>query len=148
MIIKQIKGEYSVNNPRLSQYKEIVLDLIKDLLETDFAAIPRKQNMQAHSLATFASTCKLPFQPNHKYTTEVRHRHDIPDNLKYWHIFSQDSQIYDFMNVEGEFQNCNIDTDCTIVYTINSELDVNDVDNIEPTKFTRVEINKLEIVEI
>ena len=60
-IIKQIKGEYSVNNPRLSQYKEIVLDLIKELLETDFAAIPRKQNMQAHNLATFSSTCRLPF---------------------------------------------------------------------------------------
>ena len=65
LIIKQIKGEYSVNNPRLSQYREIVLDMIKKLLEIDFAAIPRKQNMHAHSLATFASTCKLPFQPNH-----------------------------------------------------------------------------------
>jgi len=63
LIIKQIKGEYCVNNPRLSQYKDILLDLIKDLLETDFAAIPRKQNMQAHSLATFASTCKFPFSP-------------------------------------------------------------------------------------
>jgi len=42
LIIKQIKGEYSVNNPKLSQYKEIVLDLIKDLLETNFATIPRK----------------------------------------------------------------------------------------------------------
>lgn len=84
MIIKQIKGEYSVNNPRLSQYKEIVLDFIKDLLEIDFAAIPRKQNMQAHSLATFASAYKLPFQPNHQYTAKVRHRYVIPDNLKYW----------------------------------------------------------------
>jgi len=83
LIIKQIKGEYSLNNPKLSQYREIVLDLIKGLLETDFAAISRKQNMQAHSLATFTSTYKLPFQPNHQYTVEVRHRPVIPENLKY-----------------------------------------------------------------
>ena len=42
------------------------------------------------------------------------------------------------MNVEGEFQNCNIDTNCTLDYTTNNEIDVNDVDKIEPTKFTRV----------
>ena len=104
--------------------------------------------MQAHNLATFASTCRLPFQPNHHYIAEVRHKPKIPDNLKYWQIISQDSQIYNFMNSEGEFQNCNIDTDCTVDYTINSELDVNDVDNSEPTKFTRVEIDKLQTVEI
>lgn len=86
-----INGKYSVNNPRLSQYREIILDLLKYLLETNFAAIPRKQNMQAHSLATFASACKFPFQPNHQYTAEVRHMPVIPDNLKYWKIFYQDS---------------------------------------------------------
>ena len=42
LIIKQIRGEYSVNNPRLRQYRETVLDLIEELLETDFAVIPRK----------------------------------------------------------------------------------------------------------
>ena len=54
-----------MNNFRLSQYREIVLDLIKELIETDFDVIPRKQNLQAHSLATFSSTYKFPFQPNH-----------------------------------------------------------------------------------
>ena len=49
LIIKQNKGEYSENNPRLSQYKETVLDLIKELHEIDFVVIPRKQNMQAHN---------------------------------------------------------------------------------------------------
>lgn len=42
LIIKQIKGEYSINNPRMSQYRETILDLIKNLLETDFVSIPRK----------------------------------------------------------------------------------------------------------
>lgn len=61
LIVKQINGEYSVYNPRLGWYREIVLDLIDDLLECNFSAIPRKQNLQAYSLATFASTCNLPF---------------------------------------------------------------------------------------
>lgn len=87
LIIKHISGEYSVNNPRLGRYRDIVLDFIKDLLESNFAAIPRKKkkkNMQAHNLATFANTCKFPFQPNHQYTAEVIHRPVIPDNLKCW----------------------------------------------------------------
>jgi len=37
-----ILGEYFVNNLRLIQYRETVLDLIEGLLETNFAAIPRK----------------------------------------------------------------------------------------------------------
>ena len=61
LIIKQFKGEYLVNNPRLSHYRETILDLINSFLEIDFVFIPRKQNMQAHSLATFASTCRFPF---------------------------------------------------------------------------------------
>ena len=64
--------------------------MIKALLECDFATIPRKQNIQAHNLAAFASTCNLPFQPNHKYTAEVKRGPNIPNNLKYWQIFSQD----------------------------------------------------------
>jgi len=45
LIIKQINGEYSVNNPRLGRYRDTILDLIKDLLESNFVAILRKQNM-------------------------------------------------------------------------------------------------------
>ena len=87
LILKQINGEYSVHNPRLDRYREIVLDLTDDLLECKFAAIPRKKNIQAHCLATFAGTCNLPFQPNHKYTAEFKHRPIIQDNLKYWQFF-------------------------------------------------------------
>ena len=104
--------------------------------------------MQSHSLATFASTCKLPFHPNHQYTAEVRQRPIIPENLKCWQIFSQDSQIYDFMNVEGEFQNCNIDTDCTVDNDIYSGIDVNILDIGKPTNFTKLEVDNLENVEI
>lgn len=97
-IIKKINGEYYVNNPRLGRYRDTILDLIKDLREPNFSIICREKNMQAHSIAIFASTCKFPFQPNHQYTAEVKHRPVTPYNLKYWQIFSQDSQIDDFMN--------------------------------------------------
>ena len=56
LIIKQVNGVYSVYNPRLSRYRDTVIDLTDDLLECKFVAIPRKQNIQAHCLATFAST--------------------------------------------------------------------------------------------
>lgn len=102
--------------------------------------------MQAHNVATFSSTRKFPFHPNHHYTAEVRHRPAIPDNLKYWQIFSQDSQIYDFMNAEGEFQNCNIDTYCTIEKNIDSDIDVNILGIGKPTNFTKLEIDNLENV--
>ena len=52
------------------------------------------------------------------------------------------------MNFEGEFQNCNIDTDCTVDDKIDSDIDVNNLDFIKPTKFIEVEIDKLENVEI
>jgi len=45
LIIKEINGKYSVNNPRLGQYRETILDLIKDLMETNFTLIPKKQNV-------------------------------------------------------------------------------------------------------
>lgn len=61
LIIKQVKGEYITNNPRLSCYRETILDFINCFLETDFVVIPRKKNMQAHSLASFSITCRLPF---------------------------------------------------------------------------------------
>ena len=83
LIINKINGYYFVYNPRLARYRDIVVDLTDDLLECKFAAIPRKQNIQAHCPATFASTCNLPFQPTHRYTNEVKHRPIIPDNLKY-----------------------------------------------------------------
>ena len=51
-------------------------------------------------------------------------------------------------HLQYSHQNCNIDTNCIVDYTINTELDVNDLDRTEPTKFTRVEIDKLETIEI
>ena len=57
------------------------------------------------------------------------------------------------MNNEGEFQNCKIDTDCTIDQNLDNEIDLNNVDvnNLsfaKPTKFNQTDIDNLGKVEI
>ena len=103
LVIKQINAEYYVHNPKLVRYRDTTTYLVDDLLECKFATIPRKHNLQAHFLATFASTCNLPFQPIQKYIAEIKYRPIIPYKVKYWKIFSEDEQIYYFLNNEGEF---------------------------------------------
>ena len=82
LVIKQVNGDYSIHNTRLARYRDAAIDLCDDLLECKFATIPRKQNLQAHCLATFASTCSLPFQPTHRYIAEVKYRPIVPENVK------------------------------------------------------------------
>ena len=152
--IKQINAEYSIHNPRLARYRDTTHDLVEDLLESKFAIIPRKHNMQAHCLATFASTCKFPFSPIQKYTVEIKHRPIILDNVKYQQIFSEDEQIYHFLNNEREFQNFQIDNDCNIdspcnIDSIFFQIDDLDVHNFDkPTIFTQSDIDEQEKVDI
>ena len=99
--------------------------------------------------SNFSSTFSLPFQPTHRCTAEVKDRPIIPDNLKYWHIFSQDEQIYHFLNNEEEFQNCKIDTDCNIHSDFDCEIDNINVHKFNKlTVFTQSDINNLENIDI
>jgi len=93
LVIKKIDVVYMSKDPRLSYYRGTILEILNTFLETKPVVIPRKHNMQAHSLAMVSSTYKLPFQPNHQYIAEVRHKPSIPDNLKNWKIFANDRQI-------------------------------------------------------
>lgn len=65
LIIQQIKGTFVTNDPRLRSYSLAVTDLLNNFLEYQLTKIPRSHSLHVHSLATFASTCKLPFGPNH-----------------------------------------------------------------------------------
>lgn len=100
LIIQQIKGKYLTNDPRLRHYRGIVIEILNTFLETQLAKIPRKHNLQAHSLAMFASTCKLPFEPNHQFAAEIRHILAILDNLKNWKVFDGDEQINNFLTLD------------------------------------------------
>ena len=82
LVVNQIKGVYMTKDTRLGYYRGTIVEILNNFLETQLPAVPRKHNMQAHSLAMFSSTCRLPFQPNHQYTAEVKHRTSIPDNVQ------------------------------------------------------------------
>ena len=52
------------------------------------------------------------------------------------------------MNAEGEFHSCNIDTNCIVYGKIYNEIDVYNLDFTKPTKFTQLETDNIEKVEI
>lgn len=123
LIIKQIKGKYLTRDPRIGYYRGTVIEILNTFLETQLATIPRKHNLQAHNLAMFSSTCKLPFQTNHQFTAKIRHRPSIPNNLKNWQVFYSDEQINNFLTLGEEFSNSNIDVDTFV--------DSNPIDEVE-----------------
>lgn len=140
-------------DPRLILYRGTIVEIMNTFLETKLAVIPRKHNMQAHSLAMFSSTCKLPFQPNYQYISEVRHIPAIPDNLKNWQVFDNDQQINNLLTLEEEFVNSNIDIDITLDPDIKDEIEINEIeyekiDRSHPTKFTKLDVENLKQVEI
>ena len=82
LIIQQMKGNITTNNLRLKAYKGAAIQVLDTFSQLELTKISRELNLHAHSLATFASTCKLPFEPNHHFTTKIKHRHVVPDNVK------------------------------------------------------------------
>ena len=49
------------------------------------------------SLATSASTFKVPSPPKLRYDVEVKYRPSIPDNVKHWKVFEDDLEIKKFL---------------------------------------------------
>jgi len=73
----------------------------------------------------FSSTCKLPFEPNHQFTAKIKHRPTISDNLKNWQVFDSDKQINNFLTLDEEFSNSNIDVDTVIEFNQTNEVETN-----------------------
>lgn len=90
-----------------------IVDILNTFLETQLAVVSRKHKLHAHSLAMFASTFKLPFELDHQFTIEIRHRPAILNNLKNWQVFENDEQITNFLTLDNEFSHCHIDIDAT-----------------------------------
>jgi len=110
LIIQQMKGNFVTNDLRLRAYRGAVVEILNTFLESQLTKIPRNHNLHAHSLATFSSTCKLPFEPNHHFTAEIKHRPVVPDNVKNWQVFDNDTQINNFLTLKEEFSSTNINT--------------------------------------
>ena len=111
LVIQQVKGNFVTNDKRLRSYRSAAAELLNSFTEFQITKIPRTQNLHAHSLATFASTCKLPFEPHHRFTVEVKHRPSIPNNINDWQVFEDDKQINHFLTLQQEFAGLNIDVD-------------------------------------
>ena len=93
LVINQVKGVYQAKHPRMRAYRNIVLDLLQDILEYQFVVIPREHNVIADALAVSASLFKIPIHPNKKYEIEVKDMPTVPDNLKYWQVFEDDKYV-------------------------------------------------------
>ena len=103
LVIKQIKGEYLAKNPRLREYRNAALDILKTFEKYELIYIPRIQNSLANELAFAASTSQIPCI-SEQYDIQVKHRPTIPDNLDHWQVFQDDDQIDDFLQSRNEFE--------------------------------------------
>jgi len=111
LVIQQMKGIFVTNDNRLRAYRKATTEILNTFSESQLAKISRSHNLHAHSLATFLSTCKLPFKPNHHFTAEIKRRHVVPNNVKDWQVFENDAQINNFLILQEEFSCLNIDED-------------------------------------
>jgi len=111
LVIQQMKGNFVTNDNRMRAYRTAATNILNAFSESKPAKISRNHNIHAHILATFASTCKLPFEPNHHFTGEIKHRPAVPNNVKDWQVFESDEKINNFLTLEHEFSNINIDMD-------------------------------------
>jgi len=152
LVIQQMKGSFLANDLRLRSYRGAAIEILNTFLETQLAKIPRKHNFHAHSLATFASTCKLWFEPNHHFTTKIKHRPTVHNNVKYWKVFDNDTQINNFMTLKEEFSSTNIDTgtvgEVDQIEKIETHISAETVTQIlHPTKFTNKELQELKEID-
>ena len=93
----------------------------------------------------FASTCRLPFEPNHQFTTEIRHRPAIPNNVKNWQVFDSDNQINNFLTLEEEFSSTNENGNTVSEFDPTNQIETdisaeNAIQMLHPTKVTKEEI--------
>jgi len=109
LVIKQVKDEYQAHHPQMRQYRNVVLDILRMFLEYTLSVVPRSQNLMVDSLATTASNFKIPIFSNRKFEIHVTHRPSVPDNLRYRQVFRDDKQVNNFLQSEGEFENCSMD---------------------------------------
>ncbi|XP_040971410.1 uncharacterized protein [Gossypium hirsutum] len=60
LVIYQLKGEWETRDPKLVNYRRLVLELIEEFDDITFCYLPRDENQMADALATLASMIKAP----------------------------------------------------------------------------------------
>ncbi|KAK5774744.1 hypothetical protein PVK06_042600 [Gossypium arboreum] len=59
LVIYQLKGEWETRDPKLINYRKVVLGLLEEFDDITFNYIPRDENQMANALATLASMIKV-----------------------------------------------------------------------------------------
>ncbi|KAG8498342.1 hypothetical protein CXB51_006632 [Gossypium anomalum] len=59
LVIYQLKGEWETRDPKLINYRKLVLELIEEFDDVTFYYLPRDENQMADALATLASMVKV-----------------------------------------------------------------------------------------
>ena len=84
LVVDQVKGVYQAKHPKMTAYRNLVLELLEEFDEYTISLIPREQNNRVDSLANSASLFKMPIYPNKRYEIQVKHKPSILDNVKNW----------------------------------------------------------------
>ncbi|KAK5775791.1 hypothetical protein PVK06_043732 [Gossypium arboreum] len=66
LVIYQLKGEWETRDPKLVNYRRLVLELIEEFDDITFCYLPRDENQMADALATLASMIKVNKQEDMK----------------------------------------------------------------------------------
>ena len=75
----------------------------------ELSYIPRALNHLADSLAVSASLFVSPLPPKLSYDVQVKYRHSLPDNVKFWKVFENDDELSKFLHLVDEFCDIHID---------------------------------------
>ena len=65
----------------------------------------------ADSLVVSAGLLKFPLPPMVKNDVDIRYRPSVPDNVKHWKVFKDDSELERFLKSVDEFSAVHIDQD-------------------------------------
>ena len=74
----------------MRSYRNLDLDLLKDIPEHQLIVIPREQNVIADALVVSVILFKITIHATKKYEIQVKNMPIILDNVKYWQVFEDD----------------------------------------------------------
>ena len=86
-----------------------MLDLLEGFIEYQLSVIPRNQNHNDDTHVVATTVFEIPIYPNRRYQIEVKYMPLVPNNVKYWQVFEDDSHISKFLTLSHEFENLTID---------------------------------------
>ena len=109
MIIQQVNKSFQAKHVRLKAYRDEVLKEIHDFADFKISYVPREMNELADSLAVSACAFIPPLPHKLNYEIQVKYRPSLPDNVKFWKVFEDVTELTRFLAVIDEFADLQID---------------------------------------